>query len=362
MSDLNWNKLPWRKSSFSSDSANCVEVAWPVLGFCHQDSCVEVGWTASSRCAGGDCVQVRHESDVVYVRDSKLGEDSPVQEWPLTYWEFLCDAIVADLPRFSGFRKLDDGGVELRWAHIHPAPLIFDAGEWKAFVLGVRAGEFDPDRLTERFQSSSSRRGVAEEDREGSGGVAGPDQAADGSGLRPSLATGAGEAGAASSRPAPVAADRWPRCTECGDYLREFPAAAQDVPAGRYVDPIPRSADHPRTGQPGPLDDRIDLLLNFPELVEAVACAEYEYDNESTPGGWYVPWGEVLKLVREQYEWRAEAGIRAAYPLLRARWESEHPCSAGCAIVAENDAAADEFLRRAAAPLVPAVETQETGS
>jgi hypothetical protein len=229
MSDLNWNKLPWRKSSFSSDSANCVEVAWRTSSFCHQDSCVEVGWTASSRCAGGDCVQVRHESDVVYVRDSKLGEDSPVQEWPLTYWEFLCDAIVADLPRFSGFRKLGDGGVELRWAHIHPAPLIFDAGEWKAFVLGVRAGEFDPATLSE---------GVTAEPPSG-----GSDRAA----------TGTAEQGCGA---VPVAAESSPPDDWFARQL-DADCASIDTPADRLAGRgslLPASTpDDPRSGgQPGP--------------------------------------------------------------------------------------------------------------
>jgi hypothetical protein len=230
MSDLNWNKLPWRKSSFSSDSANCVEVSWARSSACHQGSCVEVGWTASSRCAGGDCVQVRHDDGVVYVRDSKLGDDSPVQEWPLTYWEFLCDAIVADLPRFSGYRKLDDGGcVELRWAHIHPAPLIFDASEWKAFVLGVRAGEFDPDRLSE---------GVASEPPSG-----GSDRAA----------TGTAEQGCGA---VPVAAESSPPDDWFARQL-DADCASIDSPAGRLAGRgslLPASTpDDPRSGgQPGP--------------------------------------------------------------------------------------------------------------
>jgi hypothetical protein len=229
MSDLNWNKLPWRKSSFSSDSANCVEVSWTRSSACHQGSCVEVGWTASSRCAGGDCVQVRHDDDVVYVRDSKLGNHSPIQEWPLTYWEFLCDAIVADLPRFSGFRKLDDGGVELRWAHIHPAPLIFDAGEWKAFVLGVRAGEFDGEKLSE---------GVTAEPPSG-----GSDRAA----------TGTAEQGCGA---VPVAAESSPPDDWFARQL-DADCASIDTPADRLAGRgslLPASTpDDPRSGgQPGP--------------------------------------------------------------------------------------------------------------
>jgi hypothetical protein len=241
--------LIWRKSSFSSDSANCVEVAWTTSSFCHQDSCVEVGWTSSSLCAGGDCVQVRHDDDVVYVRDSKLGDDSPVQEWPLTYWEFLCDAIVADLPRFSGYRKLDDGGVELRWEHIHPAPLIFDDGEWKAFVLGVRAGEFDPEKLSEGVSA-------------GSGSVAGSGEAATGA------VDGSGWSSDGPGSPVPVAAQKpladaaWSR-----EFLANAPAASADG-SGLRPSPATGTGDGLRGGVPvpvaaelGSLDDELDTLI-----------------------------------------------------------------------------------------------------
>jgi hypothetical protein len=216
----------WIKSSFSADTANCVEISW----------------AASSKCSVGDCVQVRREQDLVYVRDSKLGDNSPVLRFTGVAWWVLTDAIVTAKDymavRHRSIAYEPDGHVLLSTS-VQSPQLRFDADEWKAFVYGCRAGEFDPDRLTERFQSSSSRRGVAEEDwagvvtREaapsqiaatGAGVPASPpapvaaheplaDAAstpgaaqADGPGWRPSPATGAGEAGAASSRPAPVAA------------------------------------------------------------------------------------------------------------------------------------------------------------
>jgi hypothetical protein len=260
MSDLNWNKLPWRKSSFSSDSANCVEVSWTRSSACHQGSCVEVGWTASSRCAGGDCVQVRHDDDVVYVRDSKLGDDSPVQEWPLTYWEFLCDAIVADLPRFSGFRKLDDGGVELRWAHIHPAPLIFDAGEWKAFVLGVRAGEFDREKLSEGVSA-------------GSGSVAGSGEAATGA------VDGSGWSSDGPGSPVPVAAESFEALL--ADPHEQFDARGELLKSVvEYANAQPLAASAPVAAELGSLDDELDTLISpgscgCTEAVADAACTEH---------------------------------------------------------------------------------------
>jgi hypothetical protein len=456
MSDLNWNKLPWRKSSFSSDSANCVEVSWTRSSACHQGSCVKVGWTASSRCAGGDCVQVRHDDGVVYVRDSKLGDDSPVQEWPLTYWEFLCDAIVADLPRFSGYRKLDGYGcVELRWAHIHPAPLIFDAGEWKAFVLGVRAGEFDPATLSSKFQSSSFGRGVIEEEgagaplsggapaqpqlsspvaasrggepaagrpvgsdtADGSGhaaagaGITGRDTpapvaaekpladaapdgglvaeiplggaaSADGSGLRPSPATGTGD-GLRGGVPVPVAAESSPPDDWFARQL-DADCASIDTPADRLAGRgslLPASTpDDPRSGgQPGPYVAEItwseDPSLGEPQgspVGRPVDASTDEVDLSSAvqPGSdaagtgtppvpvpaaqprpiisdeavevlarrlhrsrYYGPmvddvrddhrWNELLiDREREEYRDAARAHLAAVYPLLRERWEA----------------------------------------
>jgi hypothetical protein len=340
------------------------------------------------------CVEVRHESDVVYVRDSKLGEDSPVQEWPLTYWEFLCDAIVADLPRFSGFRKLDDGGVELRWAHIHPAPLIFDAGEWKAFVLGVRAGEFDPDRLTERFQSSSSRRGVAEEDREGSDSAAGPDQAATG-------------AGVPASPPAPVAAQprlwhmgrAWsgheiedacpceqepcglvatpdPECVQhsrAKTIRQSHPAEScpalgagitwinEDVPAGRHdEDPAPPLGDSsvlpiPTAGRPG----LIQYEDEGSDRSRGMCCGQCDqYTGNFHQGDLAAAWRTQYEILVERF---AELGVKVddTYASLISPVDKRWRSLVAAAKAIDDDA---EAWTKAVAPLVPAVETQETVS
>jgi hypothetical protein len=370
MSDLNWNKLPWRKSSFSSDSANCVEVSWTRSSACHQGSCVEVGWTSSSLCAGGDCVQVRHDDDVVYVRDSKLGDDSPVQEWPLTYWEFLCDAIVADLPRFSGFRKLDDGGVELRWEHIHPAPLIFDDGEWKAFVLGVRAGEFDPEKLSEGVSA-------------GPGSVAGSGEAATGA------VDGSGHCSDGPGSPVPVAAP----------YTYAALFGPEGPPAGRPVDAstdevtlssaVQPGSDAAGTGVPpdpvpaAPLDD---VLAEVAE--ERVRQTAKHGDQSHLPNGT----GPAL-ILRDlpQYQSASRADHLAIWAKARCKAASQNEGGDGSITfehilteewgeaIAESDpvklraeliqlaAVAVQWVQaidrrewaRAVAPLVPAVETPE---
>ena len=56
------NAPSWRKSTFSGGEGNCVEVANP--------------WRKSTRSVNS-CVEVARDS-VVLVRDTKLGEDSPV--------------------------------------------------------------------------------------------------------------------------------------------------------------------------------------------------------------------------------------------------------------------------------------------
>ena len=75
----------WKKSSFSSDSGTCVEVYR----------------TSSFSGSGGSCVDVHRHNDGTgaMVRDTKLGEGSPVLE--------------------------------------------FNEEEWTKFVQGVKAGEFD---------------------------------------------------------------------------------------------------------------------------------------------------------------------------------------------------------------------------
>lgn len=80
----------WRKSSFSASSGTCVELA----------DLTEWRKATASGHDGGECVETADLPDgTIGVRDSKLGDDSPV--------------------------------------------LTFTRDEMRAFVQGVRAGEFD---------------------------------------------------------------------------------------------------------------------------------------------------------------------------------------------------------------------------
>jgi hypothetical protein len=60
-----------------------------------------------------------------------------------------------------------------------------------------------------------------------------------------------------------------------------------------------------------------DIQIEFDDkLIEAVAEAEYLYDNEDSGLRGY-PWRDALAIVRVEYTERAGAGLAAAYPLLR---------------------------------------------
>jgi hypothetical protein len=71
-------------SSFSQGNSNCVDIEF------HK---------AAGSGSNGNCVEVAHVADEFHVRDTKLGDNSPV--------------------------------------------LLFTPDEWRAFIQGVKAGEFD---------------------------------------------------------------------------------------------------------------------------------------------------------------------------------------------------------------------------
>lgn len=73
---LDLSQAEWRKSSRSTDAANCVEVAW--------------AWRKSSfSTAAANCVEVASDGAVTAVRDSKH-PSGPVLAFPVTSWvEFV---------------------------------------------------------------------------------------------------------------------------------------------------------------------------------------------------------------------------------------------------------------------------------
>lgn len=71
-------RLEWRKSSFSTSEANCVEVAWRKSSFSSsQSDCVEVAWA---------------EAPATAVRDSK-NTDGPTLAFPVPAWHRFLRAV-----------------------------------------------------------------------------------------------------------------------------------------------------------------------------------------------------------------------------------------------------------------------------
>jgi hypothetical protein len=205
-------------------------------------------WARSSRCSGGDCVLVaRTNGDhaMVLVRDSKQGDvgaGGHVQTWAREEWAELLRAVRMgeDHPALE-----ERDGEMLVGLHRHEV-LRFTLEEWRSFVAGAIAGELEFGQL--------------------------PDVSA---------------WLAAPGEPSPTGC--------CGESCHE------DVPAGRADDhapPLGSSDSRAATGQPGPLDDELDLLLispagrdlprdaveGFPEAVATAGQPGPEPPAETIPG------------------------------------------------------------------------------
>ncbi|SDG78625.1 protein of unknown function [Lentzea fradiae] len=85
----------WRKSSYSPEASDCVEVSWRKSSHSPSASdCVEVGWQKSSHSASGsECVEVGRS---VGIRDSK----APATHLPVSEaaWSALLQQVKSSLP------------------------------------------------------------------------------------------------------------------------------------------------------------------------------------------------------------------------------------------------------------------------
>ncbi len=68
----------WRKSSYSFSNGNCAEVA---------------SWRTSSRSIGTECVEAGNGTAAVGVRDSVLGDTSPVLRFNFRTWTAFLAAV-----------------------------------------------------------------------------------------------------------------------------------------------------------------------------------------------------------------------------------------------------------------------------
>lgn len=108
-----------------------------------------------NRCGGGDCVEAFWAGRCVNVRDTKLYPASPVQRWTSELWGELLDAVRAGGPLAVGMDspyptpavEVVDELVLLNGDPRHQETLSFTLEEWNAFVVGVLAKAYEPDRL-----------------------------------------------------------------------------------------------------------------------------------------------------------------------------------------------------------------------
>ena len=62
----------WRKASASNPAGNCLQARWTRASFCSADGCLEVR---------------QRDNGTVEVRDSKLGDDSPILRFSREEWD-----------------------------------------------------------------------------------------------------------------------------------------------------------------------------------------------------------------------------------------------------------------------------------
>ncbi len=99
----------------------------------------------------GNCLEAKGDGDNVLVRDTKLGEASPVFAVPVVDWEMFL-AEVKGFVTFPAARTIYTsdpytGSAPEPGMRLHSVgtsdTLLFTVPEWDAFLVGARAGQFD---------------------------------------------------------------------------------------------------------------------------------------------------------------------------------------------------------------------------
>ncbi|WP_279580578.1 DUF397 domain-containing protein [Fodinicola feengrottensis] len=93
----------------------------------------------------GQCVEVG-SNDQILIRDTKLGEASPVLFVLPINWQLFVDHVRTG-GVLSGFPTVEFAGGEIRMRTDSSGPVLsYSPAEWDAFVAGVELGEFDLDQ------------------------------------------------------------------------------------------------------------------------------------------------------------------------------------------------------------------------
>jgi len=145
----------FRTSSFCQ-SDGCVSVGqFATSSYCNSDGCVAVGQFAKSSFSGSiNCLEAGQWDSVIIVKDSKFderGEVSPLLSFAIPAWDRFIDRVKQGVN--LNFASYQPGDVMV-WHHAgsdqwflcrsgEGVELVFDKGEWDAFVEGVMANEFD---------------------------------------------------------------------------------------------------------------------------------------------------------------------------------------------------------------------------
>jgi hypothetical protein len=109
--------------------------------------CVEVFWKKSSRSnPSGNCLEAKADGSDILVRDTKLGEASPVLRFTTYDWGRFVNEIKDGFtcPQGGEIETWNENGGVIMLDRSEPKiRLTFTRAEWNAFTEGVDIGEFD---------------------------------------------------------------------------------------------------------------------------------------------------------------------------------------------------------------------------
>ncbi|MFL6115786.1 MAG: DUF397 domain-containing protein [Catenulispora sp.] len=347
-----------------------------------------VAWRRSLACHQGSCVEVAKAGSIVLVQDSK--NPGVYQAWSQREWGELLRCIKVGW-RPEGVSDLVGGCVEFGLDR-HDVKLTFDVGEWDAFVKGVNNEEFEWERLADygTWARESSR--LSEGVSAGSGSVAGSGEAATGA------VDGSGWSSDGPGSPVPVAAELG-SLDDCLDITPTGPPPVNPLNIGerRDHDPTsnPASRVLPEAAQPGYVADITwteDPSLGKPQGPSAGRPVDASTDEvtlssavqpgsdtagtgtppDPVPAAPEEPPSRSLVLFERQVDmevWFRDDAIAAeafgSYD--DERWfkcgdyDGDPMCWENV-LAANKDVWPSLLTRSVVAPLVPAVETQETVS